>query len=109
VAEDTSDADAEEAASASSDKPAGSDEAAGESSAATTTAQPAVAQPAVLAEIPQQYLTYAQGRIKQTDANGDGMLQPDEWAKMPKPPGAADVNGDKQITAEELAAFLMKQ
>jgi hypothetical protein len=68
--------------------------------------------PAPLTEnvaIDPRYMSYAQGRIKQVDANGDGILQPDEWIKMTKAPNGADTNGDKQITPDELALFFQKQ
>jgi hypothetical protein len=59
--------------------------------------------------IDPRYVSYAQGRIKQVDANGDGVLQPDEWIKMSKSPASADKNGDKQITSDELALYYQKQ
>ncbi len=61
------------------------------------------------AEIDPQYLKYAQGRLKQLDTNGDGILRPEEWAESIKPIDAADTNGDKLITDTELALFYMKK
>jgi hypothetical protein len=54
-------------------------------------------------------LSYAEGRIKQYDSNGDGRLQLDELSAMSKPPSEADNDGDEQITVEEYVAYLAKQ
>jgi len=43
--------------------------------------------------------------VNEYDKNGDGQLEPDEWARMPKNPAAADTNGDERITVEEYAAW----
>lgn len=74
-----------------------------------TSSTPATPAPATEnVAIDPRYMSYAQGRIKQVDANGDGILQPDEWIKMTKAPLGADANGDKQITPDELALFFQK-
>jgi hypothetical protein len=44
--------------------------------------------------------------IRKYDSNRDQVLTADEWSKMPKNPAAADVDGDKQITPQELARAL---
>lgn len=100
VAQTTSD-DADEAASDSSNAVASSDGDASAEVPASADAKPV--------EITPQYLSYAKSRVKQLDANRDGLLQPDEWAKMRKTPTGADANGDELITAEELAVYYMKQ
>lgn len=66
------------------------------------------ASPAAGAADPR-YLPYAQSRIKEFDENKDGVLQPNEWSKMPKPPEGADTNGDNNIDVQEYAVFLSKR
>jgi Ca2+-binding EF-hand superfamily protein len=61
------------------------------------------------ASVDSRYLSYAEGRIKQYDSNGDGRLQLDELSAMSKPPSEADNDGDEQITVEEYVAYLAKQ
>ena len=73
----------------------------------STTAAPAAVEENVALDL--RYLSYAQGRIKQVDANGDGVLQPDEWIKMSKSPASADKNGDQRITPDELGLYYQKQ
>lgn len=80
----------------------------GEVAAAEVTATRA-ADESSAAEIDPQYLKFAQGRMEQLDTNGDGILRPEEWAESFKPVDAADTNGDKLITATELALFYMKK
>lgn len=92
-----------------SDAPAEDDATSSESVAAAETAQPADAQRTETIEVSSQYLNYAMSRIKDIDENGDGFLQPQEWSKMRNPPEGADRDGDKKISAYELALFLMKQ
>jgi hypothetical protein len=45
---------------------------------------------------------YADSLIRQNDTNGDGKLQEDEWAELRNETRAADTNGDRVITREEL-------
>ncbi len=61
------------------------------------------------ADIAARYLKYAQSIVAKYDANADGALSPDEWAKMSNPPANADTNGDKRITVEELVDWYVKQ
>ena len=50
---------------------------------------------------------YAAMMIQRYDTNGDGILQQNEWEKMPGTPRAIDIDGDGQITKDELVWFLM--
>jgi hypothetical protein len=56
-------------------------------------------------QVPKSYLGYAASLIQQYDANGNQVLEKDEWSKMAKDPGAADTDKDGRITAKELALF----
>lgn len=51
-------------------------------------------------------LQYAEGLLKQYDANRDGVLQKSEWANMRGEPQRADRDNNGQITKEELARHL---
>lgn len=52
--------------------------------------------------IPEKVRRYAQRLLRRYDANGDGKLQREEWRKMQGHPEAADANGDGVITPDEL-------
>lgn len=62
--------------------------------------------PAMLANEPPpasaKVMRYAMSVIKRYDTNGDGILQREEWQKMPGTPQAMDLDGDQQITLDEL-------
>ena len=51
---------------------------------------------------------YATTMIKRYDTDGDGILQREEWEKMPGTPQAIDLNGDGQITKDELVWYMMQ-
>jgi len=51
---------------------------------------------------PAKVVRYAATIIQRYDTNGDGILQREEWEKMPGTPQAIDLDGDQQITLEEL-------
>jgi len=59
-----------------------------------------------LAPTPAKVSRYAQILMQRYDQNGDGILQQEEWEKMPGTPRAIDLNGDGQITMEELTWYL---
>ncbi|MEE8451964.1 MAG: hypothetical protein V3R99_08615 [Thermoguttaceae bacterium] len=44
--------------------------------------------------------------LKKYDKNGDGTLQPDEYASMRGTPGSADLDGNATITLEEFAQYV---
>jgi Ca2+-binding EF-hand superfamily protein len=44
--------------------------------------------------------------MQRYDQNGDGVLQREEWEKMPGTPQAIDLDGDGQITKDELIWYL---
>lgn len=48
-------------------------------------------------------LRYAQKLITKYDASGDGVLQADEWGRMAGTPRLADLNGDGELTVQEMA------
>ncbi|HTN73854.1 MAG TPA: hypothetical protein VL096_01355 [Pirellulaceae bacterium] len=49
---------------------------------------------------------YAEGLMKQYDENKNGVLEKSEWSKMRGEPGKADLNGDGNVTLDELAERL---
>jgi Ca2+-binding EF-hand superfamily protein len=49
---------------------------------------------------------YATTIIKRYDTDGDGILQREEWEKMPGTPQAIDLDGDGQITKDELIWYM---
>jgi len=55
---------------------------------------------------PAKVARYATVIIQRYDSNGDGILQREEWEKMPGTPQAIDLNGDGQITKDELIWYL---
>ena len=54
---------------------------------------------------PAKVTRYALSVIQRYDANGDGVLQRNEWEQMPGTPRAMDRNGDQQITLDELVWY----
>ncbi len=57
----------------------------------------------------QRIRRYSQSLLKQYDKNNNGVLEKDEWQKMPDRWHAADRNGDGTIPVEELVAFAMQR
>lgn len=55
--------------------------------------------------IDPRFVQYAQGLIKQNDANGNGVLEREEWSKL-RDPEESDRNKDGKITVDELAQRL---
>jgi len=55
---------------------------------------------------PAKVVRYADTVIQRYDQNGDGILQQEEWEKMPGTPRAIDRDGDTQITRDELIWYL---
>jgi len=55
---------------------------------------------------PAKVARYAAVIVQRYDSNGDGMLQREEWEKMPGTPQAIDLDGDGQITKDELVWYL---
>ena len=55
---------------------------------------------------PAKVVRYAKTVIQRYDTDGDGILQRAEWEKMPGTPRAIDIDGDQQITLDELALYL---
>ena len=55
-----------------------------------------------LAPAPAKVIRYADIFLQRYDINGDGILQQEEWEKMPGTPQIIDLNGDGQITKDEL-------
>jgi len=55
--------------------------------------------------VPGKVVRYAQVFIKRYDTNGDGVLQREEWEKMPGTPQVIDINGDGEITMDELVSY----
>lgn len=56
--------------------------------------------------VPGKVVRFAIRLMQHYDANADGVLQEDEWKKMPGAPQAIDLNGDRTLTLEELVRFL---
>ncbi|MDR0327459.1 MAG: hypothetical protein LBI05_04090 [Planctomycetaceae bacterium] len=60
---------------------------------------------AELAPAPAKVVRYADVIIKRYDTNGDGVLQTEEWKKMPGTPQAIDLDGDGLITKDKLVWY----
>jgi Ca2+-binding EF-hand superfamily protein len=56
--------------------------------------------------VPGKIIRYAAFLIQRHDANGDGVLQREEWKTMSGTPQSVDLDGDLQITITELVRFL---
>ena len=56
---------------------------------------------------PAKIARYADIVMKHYDLDRNGMLTPAEWSTMPGTPQAIDINGDGQITKEELLLFMV--
>ena len=54
---------------------------------------------------PAKVTRYAMSVMERYDANGDGVLQREEWEMMPGTPRAMDRDGDGQITLDELVWY----
>jgi Ca2+-binding EF-hand superfamily protein len=57
---------------------------------------------------PAKVVRYAMTMMQRYDTNGDGILQREEWEKMPGTPQAIDLDGDQQITLDELIRYLTR-
>lgn len=57
---------------------------------------------------PAKVVRYARAVIQRYDANGDGILQKEEWEKMPGTPLVIDLDGDQQITLDELVWYFRR-
>ena len=55
--------------------------------------------------VPAKVVRYAATFMQRYDQNGDGILQQEEWEKIPGHPQSIDINGDRQITMEELVWY----
>ena len=55
---------------------------------------------------PAKVLRYVAVIIQRYDQNGDEIMQREEWEKMPGTPQAIDLDGDGQITKDELVWYL---
>ena len=56
--------------------------------------------------VPAKVVRYAIHLLAQYDANGDGILQREEWANLPGSPQAIDIDGDGNIGMDELVRYL---
>jgi Ca2+-binding EF-hand superfamily protein len=67
--------------------------------------------PAAVAQTspPVKVMRYAVTMMKRYDTNNDGILQREEWEKMPGAPKRIDLDGDDQITQDELVWFLTQE
>lgn len=62
-----------------------------------------------LAGLDPKYVKYSMGQIRKYDRNSDGMLSEAEWKSMSSDPSAADADGNKVITVEELTKWYSKR
>ncbi|MDR2704232.1 MAG: hypothetical protein LBC02_00490 [Planctomycetaceae bacterium] len=56
--------------------------------------------------VPGKVIRYATQLMQHYDSNMDGILQEEEWKKLPGAPQAIDIDGDREITMEELIRFI---
>ena len=61
----------------------------------------------LLPAAPAKVLRYVDVVMERYDLNGDGILQREEWMRMPGIPRSMDINGDGLITREELTWHLV--
>lgn len=54
---------------------------------------------------PAKVSRYALIMIQRLDKNGDGILQREEWQNLPGAPRAIDMDGDQQISLDELVRY----
>jgi len=57
---------------------------------------------------PAKVSRYAATMIQRYDTNNDRILQREEWENMPGTPQAIDLDGDQQITLDELVWYLTR-
>lgn len=55
--------------------------------------------------IPAKIYRYAERLVARYDTNNDGVLQPDEWAKLQGEPKQIDIDRDGNISADEIAMY----
>lgn len=55
---------------------------------------------------PAKVVRYAKTMVLRYDTSGDGVLQPEEWRRMPGTPKAIDLNGNGEVTLEEIVWYL---
>lgn len=56
--------------------------------------------------VPAKVVRYAATLLERYDTNGNGVLEQDEWKKMPGAPQSMDINGDLIITLDELVRHI---
>jgi Ca2+-binding EF-hand superfamily protein len=56
--------------------------------------------------VPGKVIRYAIQLMQHYDHNSDGILQEEEWKKLRGAPQAIDLDGDREITEEELVRFI---
>jgi hypothetical protein len=56
--------------------------------------------------VPGKVIRYAMQFMQHYDSNMDGILQEEEWKKLGGSPQAIDLDGDREMTAEELIRFI---
>ncbi|MGL4943319.1 MAG: hypothetical protein ACRC46_09025 [Thermoguttaceae bacterium] len=59
-----------------------------------------------LPPVPAKVVRYVEAFLLKHDANGDGRLQRDEWAGLSGAPQAIDVDGDLELSLEELVRYV---
>ncbi len=62
--------------------------------------------PSIAPVVPAKVVQYASRIFEKYDTNGDGLLQREEWEKMPGSPQSIDTDGDFVITLEEFVRFI---
>jgi len=67
---------------------------------------PVLSDTIVPSDVPYKVVSYASRIFRKYDLNGNGLLEREEWSKMPGAPQSIDTDGDFVITLDEMIRFI---